>query len=175
MDVARAFIDQSRRLLTQSYLPRIEGAVDGLPPENLWWRANEHSNSIGNLMLHLSGNARQWIVSGVGGRADVRERAREFAEQGPMPGDQLMSRLTATVNEVDAVLAALDPDTLGERRRIQSYEVTVMQAIYTVVEHFSMHSGQIILLAKMWKGDMGFYDLSGGNPRPTWQRGTAGQ
>ena len=62
-----------------------------------------------------------------------------------------------------------------EDRRIQSYDVTLMQAIYAVVEHFSMHTGQIILLAKMWKGDLGLYDLSQGHPRPRWRGGVPGQ
>jgi len=62
-DVPQAFIAQSRRLLTESYLPRIEQCVEGLSDEQLWWRANSASNSIGNLCLHLNGNVRQWIVS----------------------------------------------------------------------------------------------------------------
>jgi hypothetical protein len=109
---ARAFIDQSRQLLTDSYVPRIGVAIDGLSVDNLWWRANEQSNSIGNLMLHLSGNARQWIVSGVGGSPDIRERTHEFSERRPLNGDELISHLGATVREVDAVLAALDPARL---------------------------------------------------------------
>ncbi len=174
MDAGQAFIDQSRQLLTDSYLPRIERAIEGLSIENLWWRANDQSNSIGNLMLHLSGNARQWIVSGVGGAPDVRERAREFDEPSQMSGADLLAHLRATVRDVDAVLATLDPARLGEARTIQTYPRTVMQAMYTVVEHFSTHTGQILLLAKMWKGDLGLYDLSGGSPRPTWTGGKAG-
>jgi hypothetical protein len=79
-----------------------------------------------------------------------------------------------TVEAADRVLAAVDASTLLERRRIQTYDVDVMQAIYTVVEHFSMHTGQILLLAKMFKGDLRLYDLSSGEPRPTWKGGKAG-
>jgi len=174
MDAERAFIDQSRRLLTDSYLPRIVGAVEGLSIENLWWRANAESNSIGNLILHLEGNLRQWIVSGLGGSPDERERQREFDERGRMPGPELLTHLRTTVEEADRIFAIVDPATLLEPRRIQSYDVTVMRAIYTVVEHFSMHTGQIILLAKMFKGDLAFYDLSHGEPRPTWRGGVVG-
>jgi hypothetical protein len=172
---SQQFLDQSRRLLTDSYLPRIEGCVEGLSEEQIWWRANPHSNSIGNLMLHLSGNVRQWIMSGIGGRPDVRDRQDEFDECSPIPCAELLSRLRDTVMEADHVLASVDPECLLEPRRIQTYDVTVLQAIYTVVEHFSMHTGQIIVLAKMWKGDLGFYDLSHGQPRPTWRGGVAGQ
>jgi hypothetical protein len=85
-----------------------------------------------------------------------------------------LRQLRSTVEEADRVLLSVDPATLLESRRIQSYDVTVMHAIYAVVEHFSMHTGQIILLAKMFKGDLAFYDLSGGEPRPTWKGGVKG-
>ena len=171
---SEAFLAQSRRLLTDSYLPRIEHCVRGLSDEQLWWRANAESNSIGNLILHLAGNVRQWIVSGVGGSTDTRERQREFDERGPVAAPELLARITSAVGEADRVLASVTRSTLLERRRIQSYDVTVLQAIYAVVEHFSMHTGQIIVLTKMWKGDLGFYELSNGVPHPTWGRGKEG-
>jgi len=173
-EISHAFIDQSRQLLTDSYVPRIEQAISGLSIENVWWKANPESNSIGNLMLHLDANVRQWIISGLGGETDIRERQREFDAQSGLDQAQLLRQLRATVSEADCVLANIDPVTLLEHRRIQSYDVTVMRAIYAVVEHFSMHTGQIILLAKMWKGDLRFYDVSGGAPRPTWRGGVAG-
>jgi hypothetical protein len=173
-DISRAFIEQSRTLLVDSYLPRIEQAVHGLSIENVWWRANDQSNSIGNLILHLDGNLRQWIVCGIGGAADGRERQQEFDQRDGWSGPDLTRRLRGTVEEADVVLSNVDTTNLLEPRRIQSYDVTVMRAIYAAVEHFSMHTGQIILLAKMWKGDLAFYDLSQGEPRPTWRGGVAG-
>jgi len=172
--IEHAFLAQSRRLLTQSYLPRIEKSVEGLSDEQLWWRANAESNSIGNLILHLAGNIRQWIVSGIGGAADARDRQREFEERGPLPAAELLARIRSAVEDADQVLANLSAAALLERRRIQTYDVTVLQAIYTVVEHFSMHTGQTILLAKMWKGDLGFYTLSHGVPHPAWSGGKDG-
>ena len=80
-DVAHAFIAQSRRFLSDDYLPKIERCLEQLSDEQVWWRANDKSNSIGNLILHISGNARQWIVSGLGGEQDNRRRDDEFAEQ----------------------------------------------------------------------------------------------
>src|SRR6185436_3261939 len=166
--IEQAFLAQSRRLLTDSYLPRIEKSVEGLSDEQLWWRANTESNSIGNLILHLAGNVRQWIVSGIGGAVDNRDRQREFDERGPVPATELLARIRSAVEDADRVLATVTPEALLERRRIQTYDVTVVQAILTVVEHFSMHTGQTILLAKMWKGDLGFYTLSHGAPHPSW-------
>ena len=164
----QSFIDQSREHLTGSYLPRIERCLDKLTDEQIWWRANPDSNSIGNLMLHLAGNVRQWIVSGVGGQPYVRQRQQEFDERGPLPREEVWSRLKGSVQDADRVLANVDLSILLERRQIQGYDVNVMEAIYHVVEHFSMHTGQIILLTKMWAGDLAFYDVSHGDPRQAW-------
>ena len=169
-DAAQAFIGESRQFLVAEYLPRIERSVEGLSDAQVWWRPNDESNSIGNLMLHLSGNVRQWIVTGVGGAPDVRDRQREFDERGPVPLADLVGRLRTTVEEADRVLASLTPATLMEQRRIQGADVSILNAVYHVVEHFSMHTGQIILLAKTWKGDLGFYEFHGGTFHPTWNR-----
>lgn len=169
-DIAQAFIAQSRSLLMKDNLPRIERCLERLSDEQVWWRANDESNSVGNLLLHLSGNVRQWIVSGLGGQPDARVRQEEFDERRVLPRSELLQRLKDTLAEADAVLASIEPSALLEARRIQSNDVTVLEAIYHVVEHFSMHTGQIILLAKMLKGeDMRFYDFSGGAPVETWR------
>lgn len=111
-------------------------------------------------MLHLSGNARQWIVSGVGGANGVRDRPQEFAERSLIPRDELLKRLRETLIDVDEVLRRLDPATLLEQRTIQGCDVTLLQAIFHVVEHFSMHTGQIIYITKQLTAtDLHFYDL----------------
>ncbi len=169
MDIAQAFIEQSRSLLQTANLPRIERCLERLSDEEVWWRPNDESNSIGNLLLHLSGNVRQWIVSGLGGREDARVRQEEFDERRVLPRAELLRRLKETLFEADSVLAAIEPAQLLESRRIQGDEVTMLEAIYHVVEHFSMHTGQIILLAKALKNeDLRLYDFSGGAPQETW-------
>lgn len=164
----QAFIDHSRDLLITSFLPRIERCLDRLSDDDIWWRPNEESNSIGNLALHLAGNVRQWIVGGVGGAPDARRRQEEFDERGPLGRALVASRLRSAVDEAAATLAGLAPERLLDRRHIQGHDVTVLEAIYHVVEHFSMHTGQIIYITKILKGDMAFYDLTGGKPQPTW-------
>lgn len=169
MPTAAAFLEQSREYLTGHYLPKIQAAVEQLSPEDLWWRPNEASNSIGNLLLHLAGNLRQWIVSGVGGAPDRRDRAIEFARRDPLPREELLATLTEAVFDADAVIARTDPAELEVRLRVQGCEVTRLQAIYHVVEHFALHAGQIIYIAKLRAGrDLGFYRLEGGIPRPAW-------
>ncbi len=158
--VPKAFLAQSRRFLLNDYLPKIEKCLAGLTDQDVWWRGNEESNSIGNLLLHLSGNARQWIVSGLGGSADHRLRDTEFDERSLISKQDLLGRLKDTLAEVDTVLAEFDPARLLDSYRIQNYDVTALEAIFHVVEHFSMHTGQIILLTKLrTASDLHFYDL----------------
>jgi uncharacterized damage-inducible protein DinB len=147
-DNAQTFLSESRRLLTSDYLPKIERCLAGLGDEDVWWRPNEASNSIGNLLLHLCGNVRQWIVGGVGGREVERDRRREFDEREHLPAGELLTRIKSVVAEADAVLAGLDAETLQGERHIQGHDVNVLAAVYHVVEHFGMHTGQIIFLSK---------------------------
>jgi uncharacterized damage-inducible protein DinB len=169
METGAAFLAQSREYLTRHYLPKIGAAIGRLGEADLWWRPNPFSNSIGNLMLHLAGNIRQWIVSGVGGAPDDRDRAAEFARREPMAGEELLAILTEAVLEADAVIARTDPADLNDRRAVQGRAVTVQQAIYHVVEHFGMHTGQILYIAKLRAGDdLGFYAMDRGIPRPAW-------
>lgn len=172
MNHGAEFLRQSRHYLTEDYLPRLLAVLRQLDYADTWWRGNEASNSIGNLVLHLSGNARQWIVSGVGGGADGRDRPGEFARRDGLTPDDLITLLEHAVADVDAVLARVTPAQLDEPRTIQGIETSVMGAIYHVVEHFSGHVGQIVLLAKLRLGkDLGFWSIGpDGSARPTYRR-----
>ncbi len=168
-DVSRAFVQQARRLLKSEYLPKLESCLNILTDEQVWWRANPESNSIGNLCLHLAGNARQWIVSGLGGEIDSRARQREFEEPAIISRSELLSSLRETLEVVDTVLARFDLERCLELLEIQGTKVTALAAIFHVTEHFSMHTGQIILLTKMLsQRDLGFYDFSTGTPVHAW-------
>jgi uncharacterized damage-inducible protein DinB len=167
--VSLAFVQQARKFLMDEYLPKIEGCLENLSDEQIWWRANPESNSIGNLLLHLSGNARQWIICGLGGETDARARQAEFDERKIIPRAELLSRLRDTVVALDKVLANFDSSRLLHKNQIQGTEVTALEAIFHVTEHFSMHTGQIILLTKMLaEVDLVFYDFSSGKPIHTW-------
>ncbi len=176
MKVSRAFIEQARELLKEEYLPKIVRCLEKLTDEQIWWRANPQANSIGNLMLHISGNARQWIVCGLGGETDERVRRTEFEERRIIARDELLSRLRDTVADVDKVLASFDPGQLLNEYRIQGTKAAALAAIFHVTEHFSMHTGQIILLTKMLANiDLVFYDFSTGKPVHTWNEAKSTQ
>jgi uncharacterized damage-inducible protein DinB len=144
-----AVIADARTLLRVDFLPKLERCIESLSEDDVWWRANDASNSIGNLILHLDGSTHMWIVGVAAGRPVTRDRAAEFAERGPIAKRALMDKLRATLAEVDATLESLDPNTLLEVRKSSREEVTALWAILHAVEHFSMHTGQIILLTKM--------------------------
>jgi uncharacterized damage-inducible protein DinB len=168
-ETGRAFLAEARRHLSKDYLPKIERCLERLTDEQVWWRASERSNSVGNLLLHLEGNLRQWVVSGAGNGADARVRDREFAERRHVPREELLDALRAAVSEADDALARLDPAALLETRRVQGLDVTLLSAIFHAVEHFSMHTGQIIILTKLLADeDLAFYDFSEGVPRANW-------
>ena len=169
MDVGQAFIHRSVAYLKGDYLPRIRLCLQGLSEEDIWWRPNEASNSIGNLILHLAGNAKQWVVSGIGGEPDRRRRDEEFSQEGGLSGAELVALLGDAMDEVDEVLSRLEPRELLETRVIQGMKVSVLDALYHVVEHFSTHTGQIIYLAKLRTGrDLGFWEVKDGKAVRKW-------
>lgn len=169
METGQAFVKYSATLLESEFLPRVRIAVSQLTDEQIWWRPNEASNSIGNLLLHLSGNVRQWIISGVGGAPDERQRQQEFDARSSMSASELLAGLQETVAQAVRVLKNLNVSQLSEHRSIQGNNVPVLEAIYHVVEHFSMHTGQILLLTKMITAkDLQLYEFPGGAAKKRW-------
>lgn len=167
MGLTTDFVAQSRRFLVSEYPGKIGRCLAVLPADALWRRDDPTENSVGNLLLHLSGNVRQWIVSGIGGSPDARQRSAEFDARAGDDAATLLSRLRGTLDEADTVLATLDARRLAQRVTIQGRNVTVLDAVYHVVEHFSMHTGQIILLAKRYApGRVRFYEDAGGLATP---------
>jgi uncharacterized damage-inducible protein DinB len=159
-------IAQAEHVLRQVYLPSIIRCLERLSPEQIWWRPNEASNSVGNLVLHLTGNVRQWIISGLGGAPDVRQRDLEFSERDRVARRVLVSRLRETVEEASSVLTKLPPNDLARIYTIQKFQVTGLAAAFHGAEHFSHHAGQIILLTKILTGkDLKFTQLPGEKKR----------
>jgi uncharacterized damage-inducible protein DinB len=147
---------------------RIHDCLARLTPEQIWTRNSENENAIGNLVLHLCGNVRQWIGSGVAGMPDHRQRDAEFDARGGMAQAELAERLNTTVTEAVRIIREVPAQRLTERIFPQGYDVTVLEAIAHVVEHFSMHTGQIILLTKMITGqDLVYYQHLRGSGRAT--------
>jgi hypothetical protein len=155
---ASLFLDFSRRKLLEQYWPRLRGCVEVLSDEQLWWRPNAASNSVGNLVLHLNGNVRQWLVASFNQLQDTRDRPEEFKAQTGVRAAELLTQLSTTMEDASAVLARLNESDLSTCFEIQGYRVSGLEAIYQVVEHFGVHYGQIVYISKMLLGqDLGFY------------------
>lgn len=153
----RLFLEYSAGKLEQ-LTERIVRCLDRLTEEQIWHRGSDAANAAGNLVLHLCGNVRQWIGMGVAGLPDVRNRDAEFAAREGLSKQELAGKLQGTVREAAGILRGLPPGELARRTVVQGYDVTVLEAIYHVVEHFSGHTGQIIFLSKALRGeDLGFY------------------
>jgi hypothetical protein len=158
LSASRLFIEFSRSKLLLEYWPRLRGCVESLTAEQAWWRPNETSNSIGNLILHLNGNVRQWLVASFNRLEDARDRPAEFAERQLIPPAALLEKFGATMQDASAVLSRLTEADLLSTFQIQGYTVSGLQAVYQVVEHFGMHYGQILFITKLVRGeDLGFY------------------
>jgi uncharacterized damage-inducible protein DinB len=158
-NLSRTFLDFSRRKLMEEFWPRTCECLDMLTDDQVWWRPHEQCNSIGNLLLHLNGNMRQWIVAPLGGISNQRNRPAEFAERQTIPIRELRDKLDGTLREVEQVLQEIDSAALLKTYDIQHQkDVTGLEAVYHVVEHFGMHHGQILYITKQLTGnDLGFY------------------
>ena len=158
VDVTHLFLEFSRRKLLDHYWARLRACVESLTDEQVWWRPNQASNSIGNLILHLNGNVRQWLVASFNRQDDPRNRPAEFAAESGLTASELLERLGAAMSEAAAVLDRLTEADLVAPYEIQGYHVTGLEAVYQVVEHFGLHYGQIAYIAKSLSGrDLGFY------------------
>lgn len=157
MSIATQFVSISARDL-ETCLGRIENCAGRLTNQQIWARAGENQNAIGNLILHLTGNLRQWILSGIGGAPDTRVRDAEFAARDATEPRQILGDLAAAVHAAAETIGLLREDQLLERVSVQGRDVTKLEAVYHVVEHFAGHTFQIIFATKQLTGqDLGFY------------------
>jgi uncharacterized damage-inducible protein DinB len=159
-EVAKLFLTEAQYTLKARYTPRLIECLNLLSEKEIWWRPNAASNSAGNLVLHLCGNARQWIISGLGEAPDMRDRDREFSERGPISRPVLIALLRKTVDEACGVLGHQAEGSLLQSYSIQGFRVTGLVAVSHVAEHFAYHTAQVIFVTKSKFGkDLGFTKL----------------
>jgi len=151
-DITRAVLAEANAVFDQCQT-KIEHCLAQLTDEQVWWRPHESLNSIGNLVLHLSGNVRQWIVSGIGEAPDVRRRPAEFSEQGPIPKATVLHQLATVVAEAKSVLDRATTEGMLTERRIQGFNVTGWGALFHTLPHFNGHTQEIICLTRTQLGD----------------------
>jgi hypothetical protein len=157
-DVAEQVSAEARSCLKEG-MDKIEHCIAQLSDEQVWRRPRPEMNSIANLMLHLTGNVRQWIISGIGGAEDVRNRPGEFADQSRRSKKELLATLKSTVGEADAVLSKVTATELVTPKRIQGFDTSVMGAIFSCVPHFRGHVQEIIHMTREQLGDKYRFDF----------------
>jgi hypothetical protein len=124
-----------------------------LAPDQVWWRAGEAQNAMGNLVLHLCGNVRQRITVALSSELpDTRDRNREFDARSSATREELRQQLKATIAEAVAVMRKFPPDRLLEPSKVPNANCSVMEATFSVVEHFAQHTGQMIFATKQLTG-----------------------
>ena len=148
-ELGRALLDEARERLVKGFPAQVVACVDLLTEEQIWWRANEGSNSVGNLVLHVCGSSRHFLGRALGGSDYVRDRPREFAERGPLPKDFLMRLVRETAEETGRVLERLDPDRLLEVNDRAGEPFTALSLVQRTTHHWAVHTGQIVYAAKM--------------------------
>jgi uncharacterized damage-inducible protein DinB len=153
----KEFIEQTLKSIDEN-TSKIKACMMQLNEKDIWFRHNEHVNSVGNIILHLCGNIRQWIISSLGRAPDIRERDLEFSTAGGFTKEELTTRWQDTMQEAVTVITDASPENLLRNRVVQGSAHSGIGIIIHVTEHYSYHTGQIIFLTKLYKNiDMGFY------------------
>ena len=151
------FLKHSANKLTQM-ASLIDTCAQKLDSDQIWSHGGDAQNSIGNLVLHLCGNVRQWIGWSIGGQPDIRVRDLEFAAASRMEKPELLVKLNGTVADAVSILEKFPPERLTDRVPTQDGERFALEVIYQVVGHFQQHTGQIIFATKLLTGnDLGYY------------------
>ncbi|MDP4263868.1 MAG: DinB family protein [Bacteroidota bacterium] len=156
-NIAREFVEQSISRIEKN-TPKIIKCLGELSEEQVWQRPNEASNSAGNILLHLCGNMRQYIISALGNQPDTRERDKEFSTNGGYSKEDLQNKLVSTVSEVKNIISAVDENKLMKVHSVQGFNYSGAGIIVHVTEHYSYHTGQVVFWTKLLTGnDLGFY------------------
>ncbi|HYC59937.1 MAG TPA: DinB family protein [Thermoanaerobaculia bacterium] len=138
-----------RTRITRVYPAQIRAAIEPLSDEQLWWRPNEKSNSIANLILHLTGSLNHFLNRNLGGLAYERDRPAEFAERNAIPRSDLLARFDEMVRNAERTFDGLTPDSLDAPSPEPGMHTLVVEDLINVATHMSTHMGQIIWIAKM--------------------------
>jgi hypothetical protein len=153
----KEFIDQCLFRISES-TAKLTACLDELEEVEIWKRPNPHSNAVGNIILHLCGNIRQYAISSLGNTEDVREREKEFSAVSGYSKSELIKKLITTVEEAKSVIQNIDSNELLRKRKVQGFYHSGIGIIIHVTEHYSYHTGQVIFWTKLLKDkDMGFY------------------
>jgi len=148
-ELGRALLDEAHERLVKGFPAQVLACLDLLSDDQIWWRGDDGSNSVGNLVLHVCGSSRHFLGRGLGGSDYVRDRPREFAERRPLPKDELERLVRETAEETRRVLDGLDPVRLLETSDRTGETYTTLILVQRTSHHWAVHTGQIVYATKM--------------------------
>lgn len=149
--VSDVALEALRGRITRILPAQIRTCVEELTEEQLWWRPNEQANSVGNLVLHMSGSMRHYLLRGVGGIQYERDRPAEFAERGPIAKTELLATFDETINQAAQILDSFDTSRFLNPTDEPNYVPTIFDTIFNIAIHLATHTGQIVYITKMLK------------------------
>jgi uncharacterized damage-inducible protein DinB len=150
-ELSNIALEALRSRITRILPSQIRACVEELTEEQLWWRPNEKANSVGNLVLHLSGSMRHYLSRGVGGIDYQRDRPAEFAERGPLPKGQLLATFNETISQATETLESFDTTRFLDTTEEPKYVPTIFDLIFNIAIHMATHAGQVVYITKMLK------------------------
>ena len=162
--VLSQFQIESIHLLEESF-GKIKHCLSQLSEQQVWFRPAPAMNSIGNLLLHIAGNLRQWVVTSIEDAPDRRDRDAEFSADGGLSLAELTKTVEDTISRAKVAIQSVTSDTATQTRKIQGFEVTLMGAIMHSVPHFVGHTHQIIYITRLQLGDAYQFAWSPDTPR----------
>lgn len=143
--VKEAIIEQLER-----YHGEVRQVAEGLSEKELWTRPMDPSNSIGHLILHLTGNLNHFVGAQLGATGYVRDREREFTEPNPPDKATTLAGLDDTVTMFRRIVSGLSAEQLAGLHPEKRFG-TVTQALLHLLTHFALHRGQISYIARLVK------------------------
>lgn len=150
-DIRGFALEALRTRITKVFPAQIRSCIEELSEEQLWWRPNEQSNSVGNLVLHVRGAVLHFLCRGVGGLPYERDRPAEFATRGSVSKRELLAMFDEMIDEATQTFAALSTSRLSEPATEPAYYSVVFEDVFGVAIHLATHTGQIVYVTKMLK------------------------
>jgi hypothetical protein len=149
--IGALYLAESRKQFIKAR-DRINHCLNQLDNADIWWTPQEPCNSIGIILQHVCGNLRQWVLAGVGGAPDTRNRPEEFEMKERTSKADVQQMVNKVFDDVLAALKNLAPESLIDQKRIQGFDASVLGAIYVAVTHLDIHGGQILYITRLRKG-----------------------
>jgi DinB superfamily len=126
----------------------VERAVRSLPREKLWVKPYAYGNSVGHLVLHLTGNLNHYVGAKIAGSGYVRDRPREFTDTAPPAAEMVLANFHEAVAMVERTIRSLGDDGLMSPSADELPVQTRFGMFLVCASHLNNHIGQMSYLVQ---------------------------